>query len=689
MKRASFLFAFLTLATLLAISASSASDAQTSAPSAPSWLDDWQNPPNWARPLQIIHGGTINDDAIARYRDRCGIGGFVVNVDFANGYLRNADNWAKFVAGVKKADEAGMRLWIYDEQGWPSISAGGCVLEADPTLEALELVCDDSADVPEKFYSRASYEYTFASMDTLRTARRCPNAVDPKAGRMFVDVTHRRYREALGAELYGRVEAFFTDEPTMLGMSLLRIMTPEEREKYGVADPLDWSKKILPAVPWRADLADVYKTRFGEDLRANYASLFGGDSAKDKAVRRNFWTLIADEHTSAFFGEIRKFCEETPDGPVASGHTLLEEGMILNVPLDGNKLEVLKEFQLPGQDLLTSAPADQLNGNWSTSVFPASAAYLIGERKLMTEISDHIQRNSANPRLATIDEMNAAAGIMAANGITEFTLYYSVDGGSQFPYRNEGTHRRYADFVGRLNAVLRDATPIRPVLLYYPIEIAQEEYLPMAGTFNGASQTARMHAICDAFNGLGIALTKAQIPFIFVDDRSIRELIANGAGQKLDGSRTVRSDFEFSAIVYPVGVEKKNYDWNNKNLKEVYASDLQNWREPETIKAALADNAGSRLVLDPPTQNVSLGSFVRDGKFAFVLTCVDENGWEGTATFATSNAFSGVGSDVNVSKNGVWQVLNPDSGEIVEIESKDGEASLKLEKNQTRIVVLP
>ncbi|MDO5582093.1 MAG: hypothetical protein Q4G69_13270 [Planctomycetia bacterium] len=647
------------------------------------WMKEWKDPSNQMRPLQIIHSTPITEKRIARYRDRCGLGGFVVSVSGKNGYIRNKENWKEFVNSVQAAQKAGLRIWIYDELGWPSLGAGGVVLEKDPSLESLELVFDKEAK--EKFHVRPSYEYTFASMDSLRTARRHPNPLDPKAVGKFLEVTHQQYRDELGPDLYHHVEAFFTDEPTMLGFSLLRIMSKEDREKYGITDPLDWSKKILPAVPWRADLEDQYKQRYGEDLRPHFESLFGGESDQDRAVRERFWKMIAEINTDTYFGGIRRFCETDNAGPRASGHTLAEEGVILNVPVDGNKLAALKQFQIPGQDLLTSNPASQFRGNWLTNAWPTSAACLIGQRLAMTEISDHIQRHQKPSKVANIDEMRATAGIMASWGITEFTLYYGIDCGKEFPFRNEISHRQYCDFVGRINAILRPASPIRKILLYYPIELLQEEYVPMAGKFDSNRVSKRMKSIAAAFGSAGWSLSMARVPVVIADDQTIQELIANGAKNNSKKSRTIRNDFDFSAIVYPAGVPKKNYKWNNKNLKEIYAEEDPAITVPNKVDSVLGDLAGSRLLLDPFIGNISCGVFEREGKRIFILTnanAKDKTGYHGKATLAGA-------LNPNQIKDGKWTILDPETGSAGSVEMKNGSLPIKLGINKTILLISP
>ncbi|MBO7708070.1 MAG: hypothetical protein J6S42_05265, partial [Thermoguttaceae bacterium] len=106
------------------------------------WLADWSDPPAADRPLQMVHGRDLTDPAAARYfRDECGLGGVVINVGGA-GYIRNDENWKRFVQGARTASDAGLRLWIYDEEGYPSLEAGGVVLEEAPELVSKELVWD-------------------------------------------------------------------------------------------------------------------------------------------------------------------------------------------------------------------------------------------------------------------------------------------------------------------------------------------------------------------------------------------------------------------------------------------------------------------------------------------------------------------------------------------------------------------
>lgn len=64
-----------------------------------------------------------------------GIGGIVLTVSLTD-YLVNAHAWEVLHRGVVLAHDMGFKVWIYDEKGYPSGSAGGLVLKRTPSGEA-------------------------------------------------------------------------------------------------------------------------------------------------------------------------------------------------------------------------------------------------------------------------------------------------------------------------------------------------------------------------------------------------------------------------------------------------------------------------------------------------------------------------------------------------------------------------
>ena len=121
----------------------------------------------------------------------------------------------------------------------------GC-LRIGSELVSKELVWDkDHPDEP--FTVRDCYEFTH-SCNNYAACRRYPNPLEPESTEKFIEVTHRRYKDELGEELYNKIEAFFTDEPSMMAVNLGQI--PEDaRRRVRRSTRSGPEKKNLPMRP--------------------------------------------------------------------------------------------------------------------------------------------------------------------------------------------------------------------------------------------------------------------------------------------------------------------------------------------------------------------------------------------------------------------------------------------------------
>ena len=620
-------------------------------PSLPAaWMKAWKAPALADRPLQIVHGIDLGapmaegvDQMVAPsgperrvrrtinlYKDR-GLGGVVCNVAF-RGYLQSEANWKKLIAGVDACAALGMIVWIYDEEGYPSGSAGGLVLKENPAFQALALAFDPSRGDP--LFVRPAYEFTHPS-NNYYAARRYINLLDDRADRSFIAHTHDAYYRHLQRHFGKTIQAMFTDEPSLVAVNLGQL--PEEvRKKVRVIDPIDPAVRPLPTVPWSYDLAERYRERYGEDLTPQRQSLFAGHTPEDRRVRTQFWGLVADLVADRYFGAIQKWC--AGHGIASSGHTLWEEDLMHHPALDGNKLKALMRMDIPGLDLLTSDPEAVIHSGWMTAGLPSSAAILNGGRRVMTEVSDFAQ-TMGGPGPAGLAEMQATAAWQAAWGVTEFTLYYSLD------KRSADEYRAYGTYIGRLNAVLKPARMAPDVLLYYPVRDLWAEYLPVAQPLQLASQSPRAQRIVGSFGRLGQVLQRSQIPFAMIDHESLA-----AAKPGPDGSLAI-GQHRFTTLVLPAGVE----------LPEAAAAVVERFRAQGGRVAAEGNSPGSlsqaALVaairpawrIAPACETIALGSFVRDGRRILLVANVGRNAYQGR---------------LSVAPRGDWQILDPADGTI-------------------------
>lgn len=620
------------------------------------WLARWTKPPLAYRPLQIVHGipprrATL--EGIQYYKDR-GLGGLVCNVAFDR-YMRSEENWKTLLAGVEACGKLGMVVWLYDEEGYPSGAAGGLVLEENPAFEATVLAWGGSRDDP--LLIRPAYEHTHAS-NNFHAARRYPNLIDDRATRCFIAKTHDAYWERLEPHFGHTIQAVFTDEPSLMAVNLGQL--PEDvRKRVRVIDPVDPTVRPLPCVPWSYDLAEQYRRRYGQDLIPRRRSLFAGDSAEDRKVRRQFWALVSDLVADRYFGAIGRWC--SAHRIASSGHSLWEEELIHHVPLEGNGLKVLGLMHIPGLDMLSSDPEAVIHTGWLAAAMPASAAVLNGRRRVMTEVSDFVQKMGGKGP-AGLAEMQATAAWQAAWGVTEFTLYYGIAD------RSAEQYRAYCDFVGRINAVLKPAQPVPQVLLYYPVYDLWAEYRPVAEPLRLKSQSPRAQRIVNSFKRLGQWLQRSQIPFTLIDHECL-----SAAEARPDGELAIH-DHRYAAIILPEGTE----------LPPPAAKVVEQFRRHggRVVPGPPASEkqSGPSLIeilkppsrISPASERVVMGRFLRDGRRILLLANVSREPYRGKLTTGAP---------------GPWQLMDPATGKIQPAEA-DQLGRIRLELAPRRAILL-
>jgi len=611
-----------------------------------SWLAAWNKPPNHDRPLQIVHGidprhampegieqmlhgkktSGAKPEGMRFYLNR-GLGGVVCNVAFQD-YMRSEKHWKTLIAGVQQCHHLGMVVWLYDEQGYPSGAAGGLVLEENPQFEAMELTYDPAAADP--FVVRPSYEYTHAS-NNYYASRRYANLIDDRATHCFVAKTHDAYWKRLEPYFGKTIQAMFTDEPSLIAVNIGQI--PEQaRKRVPVRDQVDPAVQMLPRVPWTYDLLDRYRQDYGEDLLPHRRSLFVGDTANDRKVRRQFWSLIADLIANRYFGTLEKWCDD--HGVASSGHSLWEEQLLHHVPLEGNGLKVLAKMHIPGLDMLSSNPETVIHSGWMTAALPASAALLSGGRRVMTEVSDFSQKmGGAGP--VGVEEMQATAAWQASWGVTDFTLYYGIGD------RSADAYRKYCDYVGRLNAMLKPARPTPEVLLYYPIYDLWAEYLPVTPPLKLDSQSPRAKRIVASFMRTGRMLQRNQIPFSLIDHEHLAATTVRD-----DGTLAIR-DQRYTTLVLP----------EDSELPPPAEAVVRTFRgrggrlivDRSDAQELLLEQQQPEYRISPPSEKIALGRFLRDGHRILLIVNVGSKELNGHLTGQTA---------------GQWQAMDPATGAI-------------------------
>ena len=79
------------------------------------------NPPSDMRLLPCLNGWSAK---AIEWANAAGFGGAACSCAWTKNYLRDEGDWKGFASFARQSNKAGLSLWLYDEYGYPSGTAG-------------------------------------------------------------------------------------------------------------------------------------------------------------------------------------------------------------------------------------------------------------------------------------------------------------------------------------------------------------------------------------------------------------------------------------------------------------------------------------------------------------------------------------------------------------------------------------
>jgi hypothetical protein len=356
---------------------------------------------------------------------------------------------------------------------------------------------------------RVMYEGTHAS-GNVSDFKQYINLLNPAAVAEFLRVTHERYVRETPPELWERIQAVFTDEP-----SLMTTYTPELPERFHgkipVLDGLLFTDRP-PAVPWVEDFPARFQALKGYDLRPGLFALFVSDSDDARYIRQDYYDVMTRLYTRAFYTQVLEWCQA--HGIASSGHVLAEETLISHVAYHGSLFSAIREMDLPGIDMLNSDPQDMLEGDsFMTAKQVSSAAHLAGRKRLHSESSDWVQGNAG--RHASLAERRGQGNLQYVLGINQITAYWG------WKEIGEDAYRQYNDYMGRLASLLTGGSHVCDVAVLYPVRSAWAHFLPVGKTLRNDAVNPALRSIVQSFPDVVRDLLRNQIDLDIIDEEAI------------------------------------------------------------------------------------------------------------------------------------------------------------------------
>lgn len=393
------------------------------------------------------------------------------------------DEWfASMRAALKKAEEVGGAIWLYDDDLWPSGNAGGLVAAASEQFRGATLRADflepgeELPAVPDSKV-RAAYvlersgqvlheattvqaDDVHAHVDSERLVLRrqyrpktpwwsgesYANLLDPQAVRTFLDKTHEVYLRELGEHFGSLIPGIFTDEPEM---------------GDAFAD--------LTALPWYDGLPERYAAWTGRDFWADVPWLYF-DGPHCRRLRLQLHRCVLRQFSEAFSSQVSRWCRQHK--LVFTGHYVKEEDFVQQIQAYcGNVMSQYRYQDMPGIDHLCRHTLSMVLACKQVS----SAARQMGKPRVLTEIFG-VTRHSA-----TFEDLKRLGDLDLALGATVFCPHlslYSIRGRRKRDYppnfnyqQSYWEHMRpLNDYFSRVGAALTQGRPKVDVLLLHPIE---------------------------------------------------------------------------------------------------------------------------------------------------------------------------------------------------------------------------
>lgn len=417
-----------------------------------------------------------------------GLGGFFMHsrTGLITEYL--GDEWFRLTNScADEAERRGMEAWLYDEDRWPSGTAGGMVTQNPEyrsrymslrTLPGGEFAWHDgisaafachlegvsftdcqrltSASPREAYLSKTVLVFTVEEMDpsSFYNGYTYADTLSREATERFIEITHEQYKDRCGSRLGKSIRGIFTDEP----------------HRGSVFSGFGCSNENRHAMtPWTDALPARFLEQFGYDIVDHLPELFlqaGG--AAVAPIKWQYMELLQQMFLANYAKPLYDWC--SANDMLLTGHALHEDSLTAQVAMQGSLMRFYEYMHCPGIDLLAEG-----NRHYPIVKQLTSAARQLGRTWLLSELygctgwqmdfEDHKQ----------VGDWQALLGI---NLRCHHLSWYTMEGEAKRDYPASILHQsawwKQYDYVesyfARLGLVLMQGQPCCDILLLNPIE---------------------------------------------------------------------------------------------------------------------------------------------------------------------------------------------------------------------------
>lgn len=438
---------------------------------------DYRSAPLWVWNDKISEEGI--DFHMKKFKEG-GIGGVFVHPrpGLITEYL--SEDWHRlFDYTVRKGKELGMKVWIYDEDSYPSGFAGGHVpaempesynhgtglrsvhqdtLKADTAKYEVILKFENNKfqDITstkdsyigkkgvyylfQKTYASKSYWYgNFPYVDLLQ------KGVTEK----FIEITMKGYEKYDKDEFGKTLMGTFTDEP-----NLEAAMGPKT------------------SLRWTSDLYSEFEKRWGYDLKMNLPSIVD-EIGNWKKVRHDYFELLMEMFVDRWAKPYGKYCED--HGLKLTGH-YWEHGW--PIPTDGSdEASFYMYHQQPAVDMLGNEYIPKgMGGQFGNTRAIRELGSSSNQTGHVRTLSETYGGAGWEITFANLKRLVDWQGVLGVNFVNLCLSSYTVKGVRKFDYPPSFTYHEpwwdnykfQGDYIGRISMAMSSGEQINKALVIQP-----------------------------------------------------------------------------------------------------------------------------------------------------------------------------------------------------------------------------
>jgi hypothetical protein len=453
---------------------------------------DFLNPTNEYRgkPFWSWNGKLEKEELLRQVNvmKEMGFGGFFMHsrTGLQTEYL--GEEWFELINScADEGEKLGLEAWLYDEDRWPSGTAGGMVTE-EPAYRAKFIKADIcrieefkwSGDIIAVFSCKLEglkldeyraineetdlkecnmtsiIKFTVVEMDkqSVYNGYTYVDTLNKEATNKFIEITHERYKKYCGERLGKNIKGIFTDEPHRGALM---------NSFGGAIEGLEW------AVPWTYTLFDTFKSRFGYDVVQRLPELFlWYKGEKVSEVKWHYVEILQQMFIDHFAKPVNQWCKE--NNLILTGHVLHEDSLSAQTAMSGSMMRFYEHMGYPGVDVLS-----EWNKNYWIVKQLASAARQLGQKVLLSELYGCTgwQFNFESHR-----NVGLWQSLYGINLRCHHLSWYTMEGEAKRDYpasifHQSAWYRDYKfieEYFSRIGFIMSQGSPVCDTLVINPIE---------------------------------------------------------------------------------------------------------------------------------------------------------------------------------------------------------------------------